>query len=99
MAIVKEYLDDRGVQRRVLVDKPNTRPSEGVPIDVFDILEDTFKDSPLSFRQKLYQGLWDRNLIEKKDFQKSTAPKDFRSALLAAIARDAETAINDILKE
>lgn len=99
MAIEKEYTDERGVQRRVIVDKPNTKASEGIPIDVFDILDNTFNESPLSFRIKLYKGLWDRGLIEKKDFLKSTAAKDFRSAILAAIARDAETAIQNILKE
>lgn len=93
MAIKKEFQDERGIMRRVVVDKANTRPSEGIPIDVFDVLDEMFEDCPLSFRKILYNGLWARGLIEKEDFSKRTALNDLRSALQASIARDASDII------
>lgn len=98
MAIVKDYMDERGIMRRVEVDKSSTRPSEGVPLDVFDLLDEIYEASPVQFRKALYKSLWDRGLIERKDYQRRTASQDFRSAFQAAVARDASDTITKILQ-
>lgn len=99
MPSVKDYMDERGIMRRVQVDKSTTRPSEGVPLDVFDILDEIYGECPLSFRKALYKSLWDRGLIERKDYKRRNASNDFRSAFQASIARDAASTITKILED
>lgn len=95
--MIKEYTDERGIKRRVEVDLPSRNPIEGVPVDVYDILDERLKDTPMSFRRAFYDKLWQRNLIQVSDFKRRKARDQVREALLSSIACDATDIVRQII--
>ena len=96
--IKKDYINQQGIQRRVWLLNTLDDPEQGMPADVFDDLDELYQDASQAFRDKLYSRLWQLNLIEPQDFQKSSAIKRYRQALQFAIKHDATDAIRHIKK-
>lgn len=96
--VEKEFVDDRGIRRRVYVPDRYSKPEEGMPIDVFAILDDLLSDTPLSFRKSFYGRLWDIGLITPNDFLRKNAQADVRRAYQNAISSDAQKFIQAITK-
>lgn len=88
--IKHDYRDSRGIMRRVLL-PPNgaIAPEEGIPIDMFDVLDELLHDVPWSFRERLYTALWRRNLIEVSDLQTSQGASLYMAAFKEAVKVDA----------
>lgn len=95
--IKHDYQDERGIMRRVLL--PPTMdipPEEGIPIDIFDVLDELMADVPWSFRERLYTALWRRNLIEVADLQSSQGASLYMAALKEAVKVDAFSIIKRV---
>lgn len=96
--IIKDYTDDRGVQRRVIVKNASDSPSEGIPHDIYDRLDELYADAPERFRLTLYRKLWARGLITREDFEKPNAPVTFRRAFQSAVASEAQHAVHYVME-
>lgn len=92
-----DYQDARGIQRRVLI--PTTYvvpPEEGIPADIFAILDELYADTPLSFRQRLYQALWRRGIIEIEHLSTGQGVTLYMAALKEAVKHDALSVIKRV---
>lgn len=92
-----DYTDKNGLRRRVLVKSEYDNPEKGIPIDVYDVLDEYLEDASTTFRHKLYTRLWDMGLIEANDFLAATAKQRVRQALNSSLARDAVDITRHIL--
>jgi len=85
-----DYQDTRGIMRRVLIpSNVDIAPEEGIPVDIFDVLDELYTDTPWSFRERLYTALWRRNIIEVADLQSSQGATLYMAALKEAVKADA----------
>lgn len=91
--IVKDWIDKQGIKRRSAVPSEYDKPDEGIPLDIYNELDILYEDTPLSFRVAFYDKLWQRGLIERKDFFARDAVDRFRQALLNALALDANLTV------
>ncbi len=91
-----DYTDGNGLPRRVLLpDNGMTySPEEGIPLDLYDDLDDLYKHMPDEFKANLIRELWARDLIEPADFMQASAPDRYRQAMLMVIKYDAMNAIS-----
>lgn len=94
--MIKEYVDQRGVKRRVKVMSSSDDPSEGIPIDVYNDLSELLGDSSENFKTKFFSLLWEVGLIEPKDFLHKAAHEKLRQVLQMAMKRDASDIIQYI---
>ncbi len=78
-----EYIDQNGIHRRVKVSNRGDNPQIGIPVDVYDLIDEMYTDMPDKLRVELCKQLWNRNLIESKDFHHPTAGKRVRESLIA----------------
>lgn len=96
--LVKDYVDKKGIKRRVLVPDESTPPEQGIPQSVdFDEELQSKGNSP-EFVKRLYNELAARGLITPSDFLKADSPMLIRSALLSTIQVDAQI-LQTIAKE
>lgn len=94
----KQFRDDDGINHVSLVKSEYEDASIGIPIDVYHILDEFYADNiPPSFRQRLYDQLWNIELREPQDFLKPDAKQRYMQALRHAIASDAVDATRFIL--
>lgn len=56
-------------------------PSEGIPVDVYDLIAPLFEGASSEFWKELVQAFWDRGLIRKEDFLAPDGHKKIRQAL------------------
>lgn len=84
--VKRDYVDEYGIQRRVLVPDGEHNLAEGVPISL--AVDSLFSQSPLEYRKALMVELWARGLIEPCDFSKAGAAELVRAALLAVTKHD-----------
>lgn len=94
--IIKEYVDERGVKRRVKVLRSSDSANEGIPIDVYNDLSELLSNSSENFKTKFFSLLWEVGLIEPKDFLHKTAHERSRQCLSMAMKRDASDIIQYI---
>lgn len=88
--IKRDYRDERGVMRRVFIPEGyEVSLQEGIPADIFDVLDELYADTPWSFRERLYTALWRRNIIEVVDLQSSQGATLYMAALKEAVKADA----------
>lgn len=78
ITIEKDVILD-GVPRKVIVPAEDTPAREGIPVDAYDVIADSF-DMPQSYLDKFWLNLWDQGLIKPNDFLSKTAHKRFRQA-------------------
>jgi hypothetical protein len=81
-----DYVDEQGIPRRVWLPDEGGLPQEGIPASIN--LDELYAHAPHEFKVKLYQALWDVNLIQPKDFFAPGAPERIRAALLSVIRED-----------
>lgn len=95
--IKQDYRDERGIMRRVLVPADYAvQLQEGIPADMFDILDELYQDTPFSFRERLYNALWRRNVIEVQDLNTSQGASLYMAALKEAVKADAFSVITRV---
>lgn len=94
-----DYIDENGIQRRVLLKTEYESPEKGIPLDVYSVLNEFYADTNDNFRKVLYETLWAMGLIEPHHFQAPDARKKFRQALQSSLSRDATDAIRYIMRE
>jgi|SRR5579864_88621 len=87
MTVIKDYRDESGIMRRVLLPDDNALVSEGVPLSL-DITQ-LYSHMPIEFVARLSQALWDRGLVEPTDFFKPGAHELCRDAVLDTVKFDA----------
>jgi len=85
--ITKDYRGEDGIMRRVLLPHDDAVTSEGVPVSV-DIGQ-LYPHAPPEFVARLSQALFDRGLIEPRDFLRPGAHELTRDAFLDVIREDA----------
>lgn len=90
--ITRDYTDDNGVYRRVLLPDEYSFPSEGIPVSL--PLEKLFSHMPPEFIAELSKALWNRGLVEPSDFFKPGAAELTRSALMDVLKHDALSIIS-----
>lgn len=90
--IRRDYFDERGIQRRVLVPDETTPLSEGIPISV--PVDTLYDHMPTEFVVHLVNALFARNLIEPGDFFKAGAAELTRNAILEVCRQDALSIIS-----
>ncbi len=56
-------------------------PTEGIPVDVYDLLAPLFEGASPKFWKELVKAFWDRDLIRKQDFLAPDGHKKIRQAL------------------
>jgi hypothetical protein len=83
-----DYTDSNGLRRRVLVKSEYDPPERGIPIDVYELLIEFYDDASTQFVHKLYNILWDLNLVEPSDFQQPANKAKIRQAINSALKRD-----------
>lgn len=97
--MVVDWIDERGIQRRSVVPNSEANPAEGVPKDVFDLLDVFLHETPITFRRKFYGYLWAFELIEPQDYATKNAHRKVRQALNSAVSRDATDIIRYLDEE
>lgn len=85
--IRRDYFDERGIKRRVIVPDETTPLSEGIPVSV--PVDTLYSHMPTEFVVHLVNALFARNLIEPDDFFKAGAAELTRGAILDAARFDA----------
>lgn len=85
--IKRDYYDERGIKRRVLVPDENAPLSEGIPISL--PVDNLYHSAPTDFVVRLVNALFARELIEPEDFFKPGAAELTRNALLDSLKFDA----------
>lgn len=91
-----EYEDSRGFRRRVIVPSSYDKPEMGIPIDIYDLLDEYLAEIPELIRVELYKQLWRRHLIEMHDFMNMTSGKRMRESLIATFNMSAVNIIQYI---
>lgn len=81
-----DYIDDKGIQRRVELPSGSTNYKEGIPVSL-DV-DRVFSHCSIDFRRNLVAELWAHGLIEPCDFLVAGAPEKVRSAIQACIKLD-----------
>lgn len=84
--IRKDYTDERGIKRRVLLPEDGIDPREGILVSM--PLDDVFETLPASFVARLTDECWKRGLIEAEDFTRPGAAESYKAAFRAIIASD-----------
>lgn len=87
-----DYVDNQGLRQRVLLPPGKTDASEGIPAGLS--LDTLYGDCPITFRKRLQDELYAHGLIDPQDFLQPGAAERVRSALLAAVQRDAIDIVN-----
>lgn len=82
----REYTDELGIPRLVLIPEDETDYSLGVPLALD--LHPIFGHMPPQFQRDLYQALRAQGLIEPKDYFAPGAGDRFRAAMLSVIKHD-----------
>lgn len=88
----KDYYDERGIKRRVLVPSDDIPLSEGIPVSL--PLENLYVDAPTEFVVRLTNALFARGLVEPEDFMKPGAAELVRVALLDTLRFDAQSIVS-----
>lgn len=91
MTITKNFRDNQGIMRRVLLSSDSDDPVEGIPISL--ALDQVYPDMPAAFVARLTDELWARGLVEAADYKRPGAPELARAAVQAAARHDAMTII------
>lgn len=88
-----DYVSAEGLPQRSLIpaDANGIPPEEGIPVHLD--LDPLYGHLPLEFRQRLYQALWTRGLIEPRDYLQPGAAERYMAALRAVVKEDALSAI------
>jgi len=92
MAIKRDYRDESGIMRRVLIPNEDSNPAEGVPLSV-DVGQ-LYQDVPHDFVVRLSNALFDRGLIEPSDFLRPGGHELTRDAFLDCVRQDALSIIS-----
>lgn len=82
----KEYIDDAGVNRVVLLPKGETDVKAGIPVTLD--LSPLYGHMPDKFQRELYAALHAQGLVEAADYFKTGAAERFRAAMLSVIKHD-----------
>lgn len=81
-----EHVDEDGIKRRVALPDLAFDTAEGIPVSL-DV-DSLYEHMPVSFRAKLVEELWNRDLIQPADFLRPGAAEKIRSALLSVVHFD-----------
>jgi hypothetical protein len=84
--VEKQYIDERGIARFVLLPDDEADIQSGIPVSLD--LEPLFGHMPLDFQRRLYEALHDQGLIKPEDYMKPDAYSKFRAAMLSVIRHD-----------
>ena len=98
-----DWTDSDGIKRRSYIPDAmsDTPPQEGIPVDVYDILDESLGHVSDFFRMMFYHELWIRGMVEQSDFAKRDALRNVRQALQIALTKSASdiirliTGVND----
>ena len=91
-AVKVDYVDERGIRRRVLLPKEGLDPAEGIPLSL-DIAQ-LYSHMPPEFLVRLSEALFARGLVEPADFFKPGAHEQTRDAVLDVTRYDALSIIS-----
>lgn len=84
--IEKQYTDESGIPRLVLIPDNESDVSLGIPISLS--LDSLYGHMPLDFQRALVTALHDQGLVKAQDYFAPDAYTKFRAALLSVIRHD-----------
>ena len=90
--IKRDFFDDKGIRRRVLVPDENAPLTEGIPVSL--PIEKLYDTAPVDFVIRLVNALFARGLIEPDDFFKPGAAELTRNAIMETCKFDALSIIS-----
>lgn len=82
----KQYLDQTGISRVVLLPEGEKDVKTGIPVSLD--LSPLFGHMPDEFQRSLYEALHAKGLVDAADYFKPGAAERFRSALLSVVKHD-----------
>jgi len=85
--IKRDFFDNKGIRRRVIVPDENAPLTEGIPVSL--PIEKLYDTAPTDFVIRLVNALFARGLIEPEDFFKAGAAELTQNALLDTLKFDA----------
>lgn len=90
--IKRDFFDDRGIKRRVLVPDENAPLTEGIPVSL--PVDNLYNTAPPEFVVRLVNALFARGLVEPADFMQPGAAELTRVALLDTLKFDAQSIVS-----
>lgn len=88
------WVDKHGRNRVSLLPDNEGDAVEGIPLDVYDIIDHRYNEAPVEFRVELCKALYARGIIKPSDLQKPGAKKE----LMRAIQVASKVSANSLLK-
>jgi len=92
MTVTKDFRDERGIMRRVLLPHDDANPEEGVPLSLN--LDHLYEHAPPDFVAQLSSALFSRGLVEPRDFLRPGGHELTRDAVLDCVREDALSIIS-----
>jgi hypothetical protein len=90
--MIIDYTDKDGLRQRALVPNNGVDPGEGVPLSL--PIRDLYGHMPLEFQVRLSDALFNRGLVEPRDFLRPGAAELTRNAILDVCKHDALSIIS-----
>ena len=92
-----DYVDSNGLNRRVLLKNEYDNPQKGIPIDVYETINELYSNATNEFKNGFYTRLWNMGLVEPHNFASNDAKTKVRQCLNASLACDATDLTRRIL--